>query len=479
MTKDKRVAIIGAGPAGAITTDAFFKEQAFDTIRVFERQSRIGGTWVHNVTPDSGIPSLQNLLEGKADKTIDLPTSYPCSTPMTEKVNSFKERFSDTGSHENLHSNLPPEIMCFTQEPIAQELSNQTLKVHGPDSPFRHREVINKWVEDIFERGDYRQLVELETTVELAEKRGDEWTLTLRKPDPANNKNYWWQESFDALVVATGHYYVPYIPDIPVILEYNRKFPGRIQHSKHYSGPETFRNKRVVVVGGSVSAFDSLHDIRRVAKSPVISSLRKPSSLFGEAPFTHPDIENRGQIAAFDAENDVIKFADGTSTNGADTILFATGYDFSFPFLPTLGAVQKRVPGLYEHVFKIDDPSLAFIGMVTGGFGIRIFEWQAVAAARVLSGHASLPSQRRMKRWEKDRLDERGEGVSFWTLMPDFERYFEQLRSIAGDPARGTTGRVLPEYEAQWAESFWRLIRYRVEWWQREATRAASKQSQL
>ncbi|KAB8213835.1 hypothetical protein BDV33DRAFT_183942, partial [Aspergillus novoparasiticus] len=73
--------------------------------------------------------------------------------------------------------------MCFTQEPIAQELSNHTLKAHGPDSPFRHREAVNKWVESIFERGDYRQVVELETTVELAERRGDEWILTLRKPD--------------------------------------------------------------------------------------------------------------------------------------------------------------------------------------------------------------------------------------------------------------------------------------------------------
>lgn len=46
MTKKaKRAAIIGAGPAGAIATDAFFKEQEFSTIRVFERQSSIGGTW--------------------------------------------------------------------------------------------------------------------------------------------------------------------------------------------------------------------------------------------------------------------------------------------------------------------------------------------------------------------------------------------------------------------------------------------------
>jgi cation diffusion facilitator CzcD-associated flavoprotein CzcO len=43
--KIRRVAVIGAGPAGAITTDALVKEQAFDAIRVFERQDVAGGTW--------------------------------------------------------------------------------------------------------------------------------------------------------------------------------------------------------------------------------------------------------------------------------------------------------------------------------------------------------------------------------------------------------------------------------------------------
>ena len=43
--KARRVAVIGTGPAGAIATDALIKEQAFDTIRVFERQAGVGGTW--------------------------------------------------------------------------------------------------------------------------------------------------------------------------------------------------------------------------------------------------------------------------------------------------------------------------------------------------------------------------------------------------------------------------------------------------
>lgn len=41
----KRVAVIGAGPAGAIAIDSLVREQAFDLIRVFERREGPGGCW--------------------------------------------------------------------------------------------------------------------------------------------------------------------------------------------------------------------------------------------------------------------------------------------------------------------------------------------------------------------------------------------------------------------------------------------------
>lgn len=45
MVAVKRVAVIGAGPAGAITIDALAKERTFDIIRVFERREAPGGCW--------------------------------------------------------------------------------------------------------------------------------------------------------------------------------------------------------------------------------------------------------------------------------------------------------------------------------------------------------------------------------------------------------------------------------------------------
>lgn len=45
MVAVKRVAVVGAGPAGAIAIDALAQEQAFDLIRVFERREGPGGCW--------------------------------------------------------------------------------------------------------------------------------------------------------------------------------------------------------------------------------------------------------------------------------------------------------------------------------------------------------------------------------------------------------------------------------------------------
>lgn len=121
------------------------------------------------------------------------------------------------------------------------------------------------------------------------------------------------------------------------------------------------------MVGGSVSAFDALHDIRRVSKLPVLSSLRRVSPTFGWSAFTHPHIDNRGAISALDPDSGRIHFSDGSFADDIDIVLLATGYDFSFPFLSGIVTpANGRIPGLYQHIFKIDDPTLAFVGMVSG-----------------------------------------------------------------------------------------------------------------
>ncbi|KAF2095767.1 thiol-specific monooxygenase [Rhizodiscina lignyota] len=474
--KAKRVAVIGAGPSGAIATDALVKEQAFQTIRVFERRPVIGGSWVYTPHLPAQIPSLRDVLDGNADWAIQVPSQLPAETPKSEAVNSHQARYSDTAQHEHLHSNIDPFLMSYLNYPFPEDISQDIREKYGPEAPFRDREVIRQWVEDIFVRNGLEELLELNTTVEHAEKKNGEWILTLRKDGPG--KNQWWQESFDALVVASGHYNIPWIPQIPGLLEYDAKFQGRVTHSKHFRDAKKFRGKRVVVVGGSVSCAEIIHEILPFAQHPVIASLRGPPlPAFGWVPWTHPHIVVKKQITKFDPSTGRIFLADGSHLDDVDHVIFGTGYTFSLPYLPTVQEKVKnayrRLPDVYQHTWYIDDPSLAFVGMLGGGFTFRIYQWQAVAIARQLSGRGkTLPPIKEQKEWEKRRAEALRGGKAYYSIAPNYEEFFEFLRGIAGEPVEGTTGVRLPPFDKSWLQIWAGMVAPKIEFWERARKRA-------
>lgn len=60
------------------------------------------------------------------------------------------------------------------------------------------------------------------------------------------------------------------------------------------------------------------------------------------------------------------EFKDGSVVSDFDKIIFATGYRLSYPFLPFQAVTpQNRLSGFYQHIFRIEDPSLAVIGQVS------------------------------------------------------------------------------------------------------------------
>ena len=89
---------------------------------------------------------------------------------------------------------------------------------------------------------------------------------------------------------------------------------------------------------------------------------------------------------------------------------------------------------------------------VGAGLTFKVFEWQAVVAARVLAGKASLPPVAEQEKWETDRIAEKGDGPAFTVINPEFEAYFEELRRLAGEPRDG--GRPLPPFEQKWVDDF-------------------------
>lgn len=210
----------------------------------------------------------------------------------------------------------------------------------------------------------------------------------------------------------------------------------------------------------------------------VYASVRTPNRIFGTIPFERPGITIKPVISHVSASSSgpnkrTVYFTDGSKIDNVDYIIFGTGYDFSLPWLPSVQIRNRRILGTYLHVFKQDDPTLLFVGAVSAGFTFRVFEFQAVVAARSLAGRAKLPPQHVQKQWEQDRLKKVGDGQPFFKVAPDFEEYFNSLWEIAGNPAPGEPGRYLPKWNPQWETIQMEALQKRIEEWKLVAKEGA------
>ena len=299
--------------------------------------------------------------------------------------------------------------MSFSQEEIPTVRSQWSIERHGADTPFRHHSVIQKYIEDLFNRKGYQDLVQYNTTVERAIKDPSthKWVLTFRRTEVLDGakSDYWWSEEYDAVVVASGHYAVPFIPVIPGLKEFAARYPGSVEHTKHYRGPEKYRGKvnevsthvvrppaytsqKVITVGASVSAADTAVSLVDSAQTPVIAVVRgRYNAYFGDLAFQHPKIQRRppiSHITSNDQGERTVHFEDGSSETGVDHLIFGTGFSWTLPFLPQVATRNNRVPDLYQHVFYRHDPSLVFVGAVSlSNRRRKIYE---AKANRILSG---------------------------------------------------------------------------------------------
>lgn len=92
------------------------------------------------------------------------------------------------------------------------------------------------------------------TRVERAQKssNGTIWLLTLRKlerlPNTSQLRIDWWQEEFDAVVVATGDLDSAHVPNITGIAPWGERYPDQIYHSQRYRRPEHLIGKACSII---------------------------------------------------------------------------------------------------------------------------------------------------------------------------------------------------------------------------------------
>jgi cation diffusion facilitator CzcD-associated flavoprotein CzcO len=254
-------------------------------------------------------------------------------------------------------------------------------------------------------------------------------------------------EAFDAVVVASGRFGQPIVPD----LVGRERFRGPVLHSGDYRDPERFSGQSVVVAGAGSSGSDIAIDLAGIARTVHVAIRDMPTfvpRMYGGRPYDHratrlarvlpatirrrrvrrllqAEYARRGLVLgrvslkttpgtdfldAIASQRAIVRpaltgldergalFADGTRAD-ADAIVLATGYEPDFPFLPA--GIPERIAGrlaLYRLVFAPGVAGLAFVGQArVSGPVFPVAELQARWVAAFLAGRVGLPAAEVMR----------------------------------------------------------------------------------
>ncbi|AEO63424.1 e8195c07-8faf-40d4-9283-39ae7a25ad2a [Thermothielavioides terrestris] len=390
------IAVIGAGPCGLAAAKFLVAQGAFRKIDIFERQSEVGGVWNYSPEP----PGAPHVPQVRPD--------CPPERPLPPRDGAGGPVFPSP-MYEVLHTNIPRALMRYSDLPIRED-----------SLVFPSREHIQEYVVEYAR--DIRHLIRFSTQVEDVRLRQvdgrDRWdvdTVCLRTGATLS-------ATYDAVVVASGHYNVAYIPESKGIREFHEANPGVISHSKQYRRPDPFAGKKVVIVGNAASGVDIAAQISPVCKKPLLLSARSPTL---QARLEFAGAEEVPPIEEFLAEERAVRFQDGRVEDGIDAVIFATGYLFAFPFLrslkPPVVTDGRRVHGLYKHLFHIDHPTLVFSLLPIKVVPFPVAESQAAVFARTWANLLPLPSVEEMRRWEQAEAERRGEKFHVWPEGGDAE----------------------------------------------------------
>jgi len=291
-------------------------------------------------------------------------------------------------------------------------------------------------------------------------------------------------KTYDAVIVASGHHWNPRWPEFP------GSFSGEEIHSHGYTAPEDFTGRRVLVVGIGNSACDIVVDLCRIADHVTLSTrssawvlpkyilgrpldqwtsntmeylpvwvrrrlfqalvwlavgnqesygVPKPDHKIMEEHPTisqellsqvgHGRVEVKPNIERLDGST--VHFADDSSSH-YDAVIYATGYDISFPFLPDeIFQVEDNRVRLYRYVVPPDLPGLCFVGLIQPlGAIMPLVEKQSKWIAALLDGEVALPHPEEMHQEidaALERMNRRYAASPRHTIQVDFWDYIRQM----------------------------------------------------
>ncbi|ODV85850.1 hypothetical protein CANARDRAFT_7213 [[Candida] arabinofermentans NRRL YB-2248] len=426
----KSIAVVGGGPCGSAAIKSLLKENAFSRIVGFERRFETGGLWNYSDetsnTQKLPVPSLD-------------PHDPSLLTPFKKPEDG--SYIWPSAIYELLDTNVPYQIMEYSGTKFPESSKIFPTK----------QEVLDYFKEYSKEVEQYIKFGTIVVDVSFfPENENEKWRVTYRKVCDETNGGL--EESdlvpdevemFDAVLLASGHYDLPYVPDRPGLKEWSAKYPNSVSHAKSFRHARQFKDAKgeILLVGNSASGLDLAYQLATILKRPVYKSARSKSSLpGGSSDFikTVPDIES------LDPETKQVKFVDGTTLDNVEKIIFATGYLRHYPYLKSLNSSDKplvtngeRIRNLYKQLLSYNYPGLAFICVPRYILPTRVSETQTSWLAKVFTHKIKLPSVEQMEEEENKLLEERGDCPKFHNMMyPEDVLYSrslnEEIKTVPG-----------------------------------------------
>jgi cation diffusion facilitator CzcD-associated flavoprotein CzcO len=213
----RRIAIIGAGPSGLAAAKYLLAEKKFSKVRIFEQRATAGGVW--NYTPLA------------REQGFSVPRTQPSYAPdQALWPNEHGDVEFMSPIYDLLETNIPHSLMSYSDKEFPQG-----------SSLFPRHSVVLQYLKDYAQ--EITPHISYQTQVLNIEKsrsdRSQPWLVEVL--DLKSNKVI--KDEYDAVVVASGHYNDPFIPDIAGLIEFDKKYSGVISHSKFYRRPNDFKDK--------------------------------------------------------------------------------------------------------------------------------------------------------------------------------------------------------------------------------------------
>ncbi|XP_033742268.1 flavin-containing monooxygenase FMO GS-OX3-like [Pecten maximus] len=364
MAGNQRVCVIGAGPGGMSFLYQNNKLKAAGKrcadVVCYEKQSNWGGLW--NYTWRTGVDEYGEFCHG--------------------------------GQYRDLWSNGPKECL---------EYPDYTFEDHfGKVIPsFPPRTVLFDYLQGRWNKNKLRAYVRFNTVVKDVTYNKTTDYFTIMAKDLTNDQDLP-PERFSHVIVATGHFSFPNVPNFEGI----DMFRGRVLHSHDFRRATEFKGQRILLVGSRYSAEDISMQCKKMGSGKVITCYRN-----NPMNFHFPDgIEERPLLTKVDGNT--IHFKDGTTAE-VDVIILCTGYLYHFPYLSESLRLRSKLSmypdGLYKGTMWMDDGNnkLFYLSMQDQYYSYTMFDIQAEWACAVICGHLKLPDRKEMEsdiaKWVKKR----------------------------------------------------------------------------